>query len=382
MIYLASYMEMTSENRSLLEEYVNSYSLAGMIHRHPADPGNMREGPPMLELSTFYSVAITDDGQVLKVDTADVSSLDEDQLTTLAKEIIAGDTTDGIRNHLIYRVADKGGYMLVAFLDNTLMLESASTLISYTLGFGGIVLILLFFMARYMARKIVAPLEESDRKQKQFVSDAGHELKTPLAVISANLDLAMREHGEDQWLRNIRYENDRMSALVTQLLALARAENVKAKRKPLDLSQLVYGEALPFESVAYEEGKDLRYAISDSIWIDGDESQLKQLVSILIDNALHHGIGKHVQLQLSREKHLAVLRVTNEGELISPEERHMLFERFYRQDDARSQAGGHYGLGLSIAKAIADEHKGTISVNCQDGEITFMVAFPALRKKS
>lgn len=122
--------------------------------------------------------------------------------------------------------------MLVAFLDNTLMLESASTLISYTLGFGGIVLILLFFMARYMARKIVAPLEESDRKQKQFVSDAGHELKTPLAVISANLDLAMREHGEDQWLRNIRYENDRMSALVTQLLALARAENVKAKRKP------------------------------------------------------------------------------------------------------------------------------------------------------
>ena len=382
MIYLASYMEMTSENRSLLEEYVNSYSLAGMIHRHPADPDNMREGPPMLELSTFYSVAITDDGQVLKVDTADVSSLDEDQLTTLAKEIIAGDTTDGIRNHLIYRVADKGGYMLVAFLDNTLMLESASTLISYTLGFGGIVLILLFFMARYMARKIVAPLEESDRKQKQFVSDAGHELKTPLAVISANLDLAMREHEEDQWLRNIRYENDRMSALVTQLLALARAENVKAKRKPLDLSQLVYGEALPFESVAYEAGKDLRYAISDSIWIDGDESQLKQLVSILIDNALHHGIGKHVQLPLSREKHLAVLRVTNEGELISPEERHMLFERFYRQDDARSQAGGHYGLGLSIAKAIADEHKGTISVNCQDGEITFMVAFPALRKKS
>lgn len=89
-----------------------------------------------------------------------------------------------------------------------------------------------------------------------------------------------------------------------------------------------------------------------------------------------------MQLQLSREKHLAVLRVTNEGELISPEERHLLFERFYRQDDARSQAGGHYGLGLSIAKAIADEHKGTISVNCQDGEITFMVAFPALRKKS
>ena len=92
MIYLASYMEMTSENCSLLEEYVNSYSLAGMIHRHPADPGNMREGPPMLELSTFYSVAITDDGQVLKVDTADVSSLDEDQLTEKRK------TTGGCQN--------------------------------------------------------------------------------------------------------------------------------------------------------------------------------------------------------------------------------------------------------------------------------------------
>ena len=111
-----------------------------------------------------------------------------------------------------------------------------------------------------------------------------------------------------------------MSALVTQLLALARAGKCQGKAEAAGSEQLVYGEALPFESVAYEAGKDLRYAISDSIWIDGDESQLKQLVSILIDNALHHGIGKHVQLQLSREKHLAVLRVTNEGEPISPED--------------------------------------------------------------
>lgn len=229
-IYLASYVDMTNENRALLKQYVDAYVLPGTFEgdRIKDAWGDPHGKPPMLELSTFYSVAMSKDGQVLKVDNADVSTFSEDALSALAREIIDSGKTNGVENNLIYRMADKGEYILVAFLDNTVMLENAGTLISYTLIFGGVALVFLFFLANYLASRIVAPLEESYERQKQFVSDAGHELKTPVAVVNANLELLSREIGENQWLSNIQYENERMSALIIQLLELARAENVIA----------------------------------------------------------------------------------------------------------------------------------------------------------
>ncbi len=233
-IYLASYVEMTSENKSLLEQYVNNYSLMGETDMRAPDtdrisgsPNPPPKNPPMLELFTFYSVAISKSGQVLKVDTADISTLDEDSLTELAGEIIEDGKNRGVKNNLIYRASDKGEYTLVAFLDNTVMLENAETLIDYTLIFGGIALVLLFFLARFLANRIIAPLEESYKKQKQFISDAGHELKTPISVVNANMELLSREIGENQWLANIQYENERMSALISQLLDLAKWQRGK-----------------------------------------------------------------------------------------------------------------------------------------------------------
>lgn len=152
-IYLASYAQMTNENRQLLEQYVEEYSLRGRdlaaedpkAGQKEKDPGHPPAEPPALELSTFYSVAISKNGQVLKVDTADISTLDEDALTQLALAVIENGKSEGVESHLAYRTADKGGYTLVAFLDNTLILESAGTLITYTLILGGVTLILLFF---------------------------------------------------------------------------------------------------------------------------------------------------------------------------------------------------------------------------------------------
>ena len=306
---------------------------------------------------------------------------DEDQLTALARGIIERGKYDGFEGRLIYRMADKGDYILVAFLDNTVILESAGTLINYTLIFGGVALVSLFFLARYLANRIVTPLEESYQRQKQFVSDAGHELKTPVAVVNANLELLAHEIGENQWLSNIRYENERMSALILQLLDLARAENAAPPMEPLDLSRLVCGETLPFETVAYENGLTLNSEIAENIHVDGNSVQLKQLVSILIDNAIRHGgRGKEVSLNLKREKNCAVLSVANDGEEIPPEQRKHLFERFYRTDAARTGEDKHYGLGLAIAKAITQTHKGTIDVHCHDGKVVFTARIPLKRE--
>lgn len=384
-IYLASYAQMTNENRQLLEQYVEEYSLRGRdlaaedpkAGQKEKDPGHPPAEPPALELSTFYSVAISKNGQVLKVDTADISTLDEDALTQLALAVIENGKSEGVESHLAYRTADKGGYTLVAFLDNTLILESAGTLITYTLIFGGVTLILLFFLARYLADRIVAPLEESYQRQKQFISDAGHELKTPVAVVNANVELLSREIGENQWLANIQYENQRMSALILQLLDLARTENVVPQMEAIDLSRLVYGELLPFESVIYENGLVLESHIDENLHVVGNSVQLKQLTSILVDNAiLHSADGKEIGLTLTKEKNSAVLIVSNDGEEIPKEQRKYMFERFYRLDTARTGEDKHYGLGLAIAKAITMTHKGSIDVRCQDGKVEFLVKLP------
>ena len=379
-IYLASYADMTTENRQLLEEYVDTYVLQEApemekpaIERPNGAPG----GPPRLELSTFYSVAISDADQVLKVDTADIATLDADSLSSLASEIIQSGKTEGFESNLIYRVAEKEGYTLVAFLDNTVMLENASTLINYTLIFGGVALVLLFFLARYLASRIVSPLEESYQKQRQFISDAGHELKTPVAVVNANIDLLSREIGENQWLANIQYENERMSALILQLLDLARAENGSPKMEILHLSRLVCGETLPLETVAYENGLTLNSHIEDNIFVLGNSVQLKQLTSILIDNAIRHSdSGKEVFLSLKKEKSYAILSLVNDGEPIPPEAQKQLFERFYRTDTARASEGAHYGLGLAIANAIVVAHRGTIQVQCHQGKVVFTARLP------
>ena len=255
-------------------------------------------------------------------------------------------------------------------------------MISYTLVFGTAALVVLFFLARYLAGKIVSPLEESYLSQRQFISDAGHELKTPVAVINANLELLSREIGGNQWLSNIQYENERMSALVIQLLELARAENVTPQMESLDLSRLVYGETLPFESVAYEKGLTLNSEISENVCASGNSTQLKQLVSILIDNAVRHSSrGNEVRITLRKEKGHALLSVMNDGEEIPPEQQKHLFERFYRTDEARTGEDGHYGLGLAIARAIVTAHKGTIAVRCHHGKVEFTAKLP-MQKQS
>ena len=209
------------------------------------------------------------------------------------------------------------------------------------------------------------------------MSDAGHELKTPVAAVNANVELLSREIGDNQWIANIQYENERMSALITQLLDLARTENVVPQMSHIDLTNLVFGEILPLESVAYENGLVLNSNLQEDIRIVGNATQLKQLTSILVDNAIRHGeSGTPVDVFLKRDLHNAILSVTNSGTEIPAEQRAHLFERFYRVDSARTGEDKHYGLGLAIAKAIVEAHGGRIDVRCYSGKVEFTVHLP------
>ena len=167
-----------------------------------------------------------------------------------------------------------------------------------------------------------------------------------------------------------------MGGLVRQLLELSRAENADVPMETVDLSRLVTGEALAFESLAFEKGKLLKSKIEDDIQVSGNINQLTQLVSVLLDNALGHSTGEEIELRLTRQGHLAQLSVSNDGAEIPPEKQARIFDRFYRLDEARSGEGQHYGLGLSIAKAVAEKHGGAIHVACHDGKVRFTVSIP------
>ncbi len=387
-IYTSSYFEMVRQNEQMLKAHAEAYVLPQALEgtappsrpspdKHGFDPGFAES--PMFQLSTFYTVAVSYDGEIIEIKNEPPTVHTDDDLKKLAEDIIKSGKSTGAENNLAFCKTDKGGYILVTFMDNTIVNENAMTLFRYTLIFGGVALILFFFLSVFLARKIVDPLEESHQKQKQFISDAGHELKTPVSVISINAELLSREVGDNQWLQNIQYENERMEMLVGQLLDLARTENVTPQTEHIDFSRLVAGEALPFESVAFEKGLMMNSDITSGIDVEGNGTQLKEIVSILLDNAIRHTKEQgEVYLSLTKEHRYAKLSIINKGDEIPAEQRNRIFERFYRVDTARNGDDKHYGLGLAIAKAITTSHKGHIEVQCYDGFVEFTVQIPAL----
>lgn len=377
LIYGSSYVEVSRDNRQMLERYAQMYML---------EEGQTMEPPPPEEdhrfhMSTFYSVAISENGTVLKITNQEGNLYTDDLLKKYAMEIYAGKKDRGTVGNLAYLRTRKGDYTLVAFIDNSVLHGSMATLFHNTLIFGGISIVAIFAAAWFMTKRIVAPLEENDRKQRRFISDAGHELKTPVSVISANAEMLEKTEGENQWLSNIQYENERMGLLVKQLLELTRAENSKVQMTALDYSRLVAGEALPFESVAFEHDLRLECEIEENIHVNGNDGQLRQLVAIFIDNAIRYSKnGKNVKLVLHKEHGWAKLSIVNTGDAITEKQKKQIFERFYRVDEARSSGDGHFGLGLAIAKNIVTAHRGKIDVQSHDGKVEFIILIPIQKR--
>ena len=391
-ITLASYREIRQENMAMLKRHVELYYLdreTGGPAVPPDAPPDMPDAPgleppgrppldqkPDYQLSTFYSVAFGENDTVITVDNGEKEVYSEEELVGIAKEILAENTVSGRFGALTYIVDRRPDYTLVALMDNTVSESGLSTLLHNVLIVGSAAILVMFFISLVLSGRIIRPLEENDRKQKQFISDASHELKTPVAVISTNAELLSREIGENEWLSNIVYENDRMGGLVRQLLDLSRAENAEIPMEQVDFSRLVTGEALALEMLAFDRGQVFQSGIEDGVILTGNKTQLTQLVSILLDNAIRHATGSEIEILLKRQGHHAVLSVSNDGDEIPQDKLAHLFDRFYRVDEARTGDGHHYGLGLSIAKAIAEKHGGSIGVSCQDGTVQFMVSIP------
>lgn len=229
-----------------------------------------------------------------------------------------------------------------------------------------------------ITKRIVKPVNEAFIRQKQFIYDASHELKTPIAIISASAEMLEKNPKEKKWLDNIKTENNRMNKLVISLLDLSKSENIKENEvyTNVNLSKVIKNKALTFESLIYENSLELDIDVANDIMFNCNEDRIKELLSILMDNAIKHSLpNSQITVKLSKEKNNIYLSVKNKGKEIPVSEREKIFERFYRLDKSRNRDDNRYGIGLSIAKNIVINHNGTISVNCKDGYTTFMVNF-------
>ena len=235
--------------------------------------------------------------------------------------------------------------------------------------------LIIWGISSLLTKWIIKPVETNFNKQMQFVTDASHELKTPLSVIEANLSMYEMDK-KDKWLNNVKNELNRTNKLVTNLLDLASVEdtNTTLSFTETNFSMLIESTILPFESIMYEHKIKLEYNIEKDINLKCNEDQIKQVINILIDNAIKHSPNKgKIIINLFKSKNDIILEIKNKGSSIKKGDEERIFERFFRSDESRNRKENRFGLGLAIAKSIIETHKGKISANSDNGYTTFKI---------
>lgn len=300
----------------------------------------------------------------------------------LIQKVFTADGMEGeLENYeLRYCRVEGIGVQRIVFLDLSSQKATLQALVRTGVMVGLAALTVFFGISWVLATWAVRPVKQAWQHQTQFISDASHELKTPLSVILSSAELLesgrCSEEDIGRFAGNIRSASVQMRLLTEGMLELARADNGQAKKHfaPVELSQLLEQTALPYEPLFFEKGLRLQTKIQPGITVTGSDRYLKQLAEILLDNACKYADPGTVRLQLERSRNHCVLCVENPGAPIPIEERDRLFDRFYRRDSARNDEG--FGLGLAIAKNIAEEHAGSICVECVDGKVRFLVQLP------
>ncbi|MGT2923961.1 sensor histidine kinase [Streptococcus caviae] len=280
--------------------------------------------------------------------------------------------------HYVYSLQEKKeGVWQLAFIDLNSYSSSSEQLLLTAL-FTVFDFLLLTGVSIYLSRFIIQPAKDAIDREKQFVSDASHELKTPIAAIRANAQVLQNQIEPNRYLDHILSETKRMEHLVQDLLGLSKLDETKqtANFTRVDLSKICEEMILSYESLAYEEGKLIDSQITDGVWILGEESQLKQLITILLDNAIQYSLANStIHISLAQVKKTAVLQVSNPSQIYSKEVMDNLFERFYQAEGSRHSTSS-FGLGLAIAKGIVKHHQGQVRAWQDKGEMILEVRLP------
>lgn len=374
---LVNYREVVSESDSVLNMLSRpDLPLLG-DHSYQDDPDDIDDfippgmSPEVPYESRFFIVVASGEGEMLQSDLSRIISVDDESVMDYICEALKCGRSRGFVGNFRYsKTSDENGTRMV-FLDCGRKLDQFRSFlwISVIVGLCGCVIVFLAFA--FTAGRIVAPIAESYEKQKRFISDAGHEIKTPLTIINANVDL-LELDGDKEELTEIRQQTKRLTELTNDLVMLSKMEEAEHTLQKIEfpLSDLVGETAASFRAPAAARGLDFSVSCAPNVTANGSPDAIRRLVSVLLENALKYSPeGGRVVLDLTVNKKSAVLTVENDTEeSISETDLAHIFDRFYRADSSRNSATGGHGIGLSIAKAIVDAHGGSISASSKTGK--------------
>lgn len=348
----------------------------------------------------FFSVTLDENGEVEYTDLGMIASVEEDVASSYAGSILSGyqknGESKGFLDEYRYLITKRDSSYLVVFVDCASDLQGTRKALLSSLAVSAAGILAVFLLVVFFSRKVFRPVEESYQKQKQFITDASHELKTPLTIISANVEVLEMESDESQWSKSIKKQIDRMVGLVEQMVTLSRLDEQKdVPKETFSLSRAVQDTAELYEPVAESGGKDLELDIEEGISFTGDEKQIRQMVGLLLDNSMKYAslpesdtadrnqINANentkkplIRLSLKQKGKKTELKLWNTVSQIETGDHSILFERFYRPDSSRNSSKGGSGIGLSIVKSIVEAHKGKITaVSKDESSIEFKATF-------
>ena len=294
----------------------------------------------------------------------------------IAKEIIAKDKEIKIGN--LY--TNKYSYNYTRDTIVIINTKNINDRLVFTLTLSIIVLtlfeVIIYFISKELTKRITKPAQESFDKQRDFIADASHELKTPLAVIMASSDELKSDKKNEKYVDNIKYESERMSTLIKSLLDLSKLEKGIGinNYKEENISKIIERISLTFEAIAFEQNVKIDTNIENDIMFKCSKEEIEKLIGILLDNAIKHSYKKSIiNVNVNKDKNNINVEIINKGDPIQPGDEEKIFERFYRADKSRNRDANRYGLGLAIAKNIVTNHNGTIKAYSKDGKTTFKI---------
>lgn len=317
-----------------------------------------------VDSARYAAVAIDKNGNIIRTDVTHISSLTEEEAAAIAEALKNTAAGTGTYSGFQYRISEtkRAEGKVIILLDNGMQISSFFTVLFISVGAGIFGWLMMLLLVILLSRKTIAPVARSIEKQKQFVTNAGHEIKTPLAIILANTDAMELHNGENKWSKNIRAQTLRLSGLMQNLLMLAKMDESSTKLTmcEFDISTAAEDTVGAFIEPAALKGIMIEQDIKKGIRLSGNRDSIVQLMTVLLDNAVKYTeSGGVIRAELYGSEKNITLSIANTCEPIDHPEK--LFDRFYRGDSARTQKNGGYGIGLSVAQAIAELHKGSIT---------------------
>ena len=336
----------------------------------PREPKPRHLSPEAPYETRYFFVLLREDGTISRAFTDKIAAIDEETALEYADQIQRSGKTSGFLNQYRFLADRSRENVLILFLDCQRSLDTFRSFLVISILVSLLGLCSVLFLVCFFSRLVMKPVSESYEKQRQFITDAGHEIKTPITIINANLEILELEYGESEWSQSILKQTTRLADLTNSLIYLSRMEEPNNQLLKIDfsISDLAEETVSSFQAPASAQKKSFFAHIAPLLSYCGDEASIRRLFSVLLDNAIKYSSPQSViEVTLEKQgKHICFM-VANETEELSPETIPRLFDRFYRADASRNSETGGYGIGLSIARAIADAHKGKIFAESKDG---------------